>query len=150
MKKAVVKLGLVLAIFTITQNVIGQSCNIEITSPRNGSGVISNGLVSGTVNLPINGHLWILSHKVGFTGWWPQGNGEAQVLGNAWDVLVYYGVKDDFGQFETIAIIVDEQTHRNLETWVKTAPEKNYPPIALPTTIDGCALARVRVEKSSN
>ncbi len=136
--------------FTIASTTIAQDCNVKITSPSNGSQTDGNGLVSGTVNLPQNGHLWILSHKVGFTGWWPQGNGAAQIIGNEWDVLVYYGIPNDYGKFEVIALIVDGETHADLEKWVRDAPINNYPPIALPTSIGGCEFARIRVNKTKN
>lgn len=149
MKKSVCFAALLLLLSFISFT-YAQNCNVKITSPENGSHVDGNGLVSGTVDLPPNGYLWLFSHKLGFNGWWPQGNGPAQIMGNQWDVLVYYGVKNDFGRFEVIAMVVDEQTHEDLKKWVTEAPGKDYPPISLPTTIDGCNFARIRVEKTRN
>ena len=139
-------------LFTVstTSSAIAQDCSVTITSPAAGSHVDGNGLISGTVKLPQGGHLWMFSHKVGFNGWWPQGNGAAQIVGNEWDVLVYYGIPNDYGKFEVIALIVDSETHIDLEKWVREAPSKNYPPIALPTSIGGCEFARVRVDKTKN
>lgn len=129
-----------------------QNCELKITTPAEGNQVSGNALVSGTATLPPTGHLWILSHKVGFSGFWPQGNGSAQIIGNDWDVLVYFGVKDDFGKFEVIAVIVDDQIHKDLENWVRNAPNTNpaYQPIPLPTLIDGCPIVRLRVDKKIN
>lgn len=150
MKKSVGYFVIIALLMLYVSGVKSQNCSVSITAPKNGTNVSGNGLISGHVDLPADGHLWLLSHKVGFNGWWPQGNGEAQIIGNTWDVLVYFGVENDFGQFEVIALVVDNQTHRNLEDWVRTAKEKDYPPIPLPTSVDGCTFARVRVEKTSN
>jgi len=129
-----------------------QNCNVRITRPAEGSNVAGTALISGTATLPANSHLWILAHQVGINGYWPQGNGQAQVNQNTWDVLVYFGTPGNFGTFEVLAVVVDDQTHRNLQSWVQTAPNTTppYQPIALPTVIDGCTIARLRVEKTNN
>jgi hypothetical protein len=150
-KKLILFYFAIITLFAFTNSMNAQ-CSVKITSPENGSHVDSDGLVSGTVNLPANGYLWVFSHKVGFNGWWPQGNGAAQIIGNEWDVLVYFGVKGDYGKFEVIALVVDSQTNQDLEKWVREAPNTTppYQPIALPTSIDGCAFGRVRVEKTKD
>lgn len=129
-----------------------QNCEVKITAPSEGSQVSGNALVGGTATLPPAGHLWVLSHKVGFNGFWPQGNGPAQIIGNDWEVLVYFGVKDDFGKFEVITVVVDDQTHQDLENWVRNAPNTNptYQPILLPTIFDGCPIVKRRFNKTKN
>jgi len=142
--------SLLLGFLLFSATLFSQDCKIQITAPEQGSPIDGEGLVSGKVLLPPNGHVWLLSHKVGFSGWWPQGNGAAQVIGEDWDVLVYYGNKGDYGKFEVIAMVVDNQTHQDLKNWVKNAPKTNppYQPIAsLPASMEGCPLARLRVEK---
>ena len=141
-------LGLLLSTVVLS----GQNCKVEITIPAEGSQVAGNALISGIATLPSTGHLWIVSHKVGFNGFWPQGNGAAQIIGKDWDVLVYFGQNGDYGKFEIIALVVDDQTHQDLENWVRNAPNTNptYQPIPLPTVIDGCPIAKLRVNKTKD
>ncbi len=134
----------------IAAPIFGQGCNVKITSPANGTHVDGQGLVSGIVNLPYSGYLWIFARKAGFNAWWPQGNGTAEVLGNDWEVLVHYGTKEDDGKFDVIALVVDEQTNLDLEKWSKNSKAENYPPIALPKSIDGCTFSRIRVQKNKD
>lgn len=141
---------IVLLLFGINSS--AQNYAIKITSPSEGSQVSGSTLISGTATLPPSGYLWILAHKVGFNGFWPQGNGAAQVIGGSWDVLVQFGQKGEYGKFEVIALIVNAQTHQDLENWVRNAPNTtpSYQPIPLPTTIDGSPIVRLRVDKTKD
>jgi len=138
----------ILLLFVINSS--AQNYAIEITSPSEGSQVSGSTLISGTASLPPSGYLWILAHKVGFNGFWPQGNGAAQIIGGSWDVLVQFGQRGEYGRFEVIALIVNSQTHQDLENWVRNAPKTTPPylPIQLPTTIDGSPIVRLRVDKT--
>jgi len=129
-----------------------QDCEVNITSPAEGSQVSGSALISGTATLPPSGYLWILAHRVGFNGFWPQGNGAAQLFGNNWDVLVYFGQKGEYGRYEIIALVVEEQTHQDLENWVRTAPNTDppYQPIPFPTAIDDCPIVRLRLDKTKD
>jgi hypothetical protein len=141
-----------LAIVLFATVLNAQNCEVRITKPAEGSQVAGTALISGTATLPTNGHLWIFAHQVGFNGYWPQGGGPAQLTGRDWDVFVYFGQRGIYGRFEVIAMVVDDQTHRNLQDWVQRAPNTipPYQPIPLPTMIDGCSITRLRVEKTSD
>jgi hypothetical protein len=135
-----------------TISLSAQNCEVKITSPADGSQVSGNALVSGTASILARGHLWIVVHKIGFNGFYPQGNGAAQIIGKEWDVLVYFGEKGDYGKFEVLALVVDDQANQDLENWVRNAPKTNppYQPIALPSVIDGCPIAKLKVNKTKD
>jgi hypothetical protein len=141
-----------LAVVLITTTLSAQNCGVRINRPTEGTQVAGTALVSGTATIPPNGHLWILAHQVGINGYWPQGSGAAQINGRNWEILVYFGIPGNLGLFEVIAIVVDDQTHRNLNDWVQKAPNTSpaYQPIPLPTALEGCAIVNLRVDKTRN
>ena len=124
-----------------------QECMIEIGSPKTGSHVRRDALVSGTARIPANGHLWILAHKKGVKGWWPQGGGEADVKDEKWEILVSFGKSGEIGNFEIAAVVVDKSTNDDLKRWVEDAPRRDYPPISFPNPFEGCPFKTVSVEK---
>jgi hypothetical protein len=81
-------------------------------------------------------------------GWWPQGGGPARVRDERWSVFVTYGIPEDVGrQFEVAAVVVNEQTNRDLQKWVEdTKPP--YPPTKFPTPVKGCQPVTVIVKKT--
>jgi tetratricopeptide (TPR) repeat protein len=124
------------------------SCSILITHPSPGTSVGSTGMIAGTAQIPSTSHLWALAHKRSVNGWWPQGRGEVPVKNGQWrEVGVVYGEERDQGEFEVAVVAVDEDTHRKLNKWVDTAPNKRFPPLRFPTTTGGCPIARVIVVK---
>jgi hypothetical protein len=124
-----------------------QECSVDITAPKPGGKVRSDALVSGTGKIPANSYLWILAHRKGLKGWWPQGGGEADVKERKWEVLVVFGKPGEIGTFEIAAVVVDQQTNGDLKRWVEDAPRKNYPPINFPNPVEGCSVKTVLVDK---
>jgi len=130
------------------QKEVSPVCSIAISEPLPGDRVGAGSTVSGTAKIPAKSHLWILSHKKTFNGWWPQGSGETPVDGGTWAVDVYYGVDSDHGNFEIAVIAVSESVNNDLNNWVDTSSKKgSYPPIKFPSVVDGCPIARVTVVK---
>jgi hypothetical protein len=150
--KKLQKFLLILVFLFITGSLSAQNCEVRFTEPAAGSRIGGIPLVRGTATIPRSGHLWILAHKAGFNGFFPQGNGAAQLIGNEWEVLVYLGNKGDYGQFEIIALVVSDQTHQELENWVQNAPKTQppYQPITFPTAVDNCSIARLRLDKTQD
>jgi hypothetical protein len=126
----------------------GQGCLSSFTSYQNGSIVSSYPLnVSGTVTRPNNGHVWILAHLDGFNGWYPQGNGERNIVDNNWTCTVYLGTPNGTGYYEIAIAIVNDQVNQTLNNWVSTAQVNGYPPIPFPGVLNNCAITTIRVEK---
>jgi hypothetical protein len=122
-------------------------CAVDITAPKPGGKVRGDALVSGTAKIPADTYLWILAHKKGLRGWWPQGGGEADVKEGKWEVLVVFGKPGEIGTFEIAAVVVDKQTNEDLKRWVEDAPRKSYPPINFPNPVEGCSVKTVPVDK---
>lgn len=135
------------SLFFIAPSVTAQKCRIKIKSPTNDTEVGRRGVVNGTAHIPTDKYLWIVARKRGFYGWWPQGNGPVEIKKHQWEVAIHYGVEREYGKFEILAVVVDEKGHAEFEQWVREAPNKNYPPMPLPTTIETCPLKRRIVEK---
>ena len=129
------------------QKTTDASCSVSITEPRPGTPVDERGIVAGSATIPANGHLWILARKKTINGWWPQGSGETPVTGGKWQVEVAYGVDTDKGPFEVAAAVFGEDANTALDKWVQTAPERKYPPIKFPPTVEGCPIAKLEVVK---
>jgi len=125
----------------------GLVCSIAILDPLQGAAVGGGSTVSGTATLPTNSHLWILAHKKPINAWWPQGGGETPVDAGKWAVDVTFGIATDKGDFEIVAVAVDDNVNNSLNNWVATAPSNNYAPIRFPTVTEGCSTAKVIVDK---
>lgn len=124
-----------------------QECRLEITSPKMGAQVRRDALVSGTAKIPPSAHLWVLAHKNGLKGWWPQGGGEADISDGNWEVLVTFGKPSEIGTFEVAAVAVDKSTNEDLKRWVEEAQRKEFQPINFPNPVEGCPFRKVTVEK---
>lgn len=147
MKKILVFLIFLSGSLGIANSLVAQNCNIKITSHKNGEAVGARGMVKGIAQLSEGQHLWVVAHKIGFYGWWPQGNGATQIKNNTWEVYIHYGVKGEYGKFEVLALVVDEAGNEVFEKWVREAPNKNYPPIPLPPSVSACPMQRLIVER---
>lgn len=107
--------------------------NVRIVTPDSRATVGAAGAVGGSAVVPSGGHLWVLVHRAGIDGWWPQGGGPVELSGNRWAVQVQYGEPQDCGfNFEIAALIVGEPTHQLWADWVARA-EPACPPVALPS-----------------
>lgn len=130
------------------------ACTVEITTPKPGDQVGRSGKVRGTARIPSGTHLWVLAHMKDLVlEWWPQGGRPAVVEGEGeWVIIAGYGVPDDVGElFEVAAVVVDANTNQRLMGWVKAGQDSGqYPPIQLPTPVDGCVPVKVVVEKVSH
>lgn len=124
-----------------------QQCKVEMISPKAGDKVKGDGLVKGTASIPANAFLWVLAHREGLQGWWPQGGGPARVINGEWKVLVVYGKSGELGTFEVAVVVVDARTNEDLKKWVHEAPHTGYSPTEFPNTIEGCPIRLVVVEK---
>ena len=145
--KTIIATFFVISIF-ITSSVQAQSCQISFTSHTNGSVVTSYPeQLAGTAVIPIGGHLWLLSHLIGFDGWWPQGNSQRVLSGNQWICAVFLGKPGELGKFEVSAVIVNDQENAALMSWVSTAQDKGYPPIPFPNALQRCNSVTIAVTK---
>jgi hypothetical protein len=124
-----------------------QNCDITIAVPKQGEKVDATGTVEGKAKVPEKCHLWVLAHRLGLNGWWPQGGGAASVGSDGtWEVTVFYGEARDVGsKFEVAAVVVGDEDNKKLERWVAEAPGKGYPPIVFPNIVEGCPVRRVTV-----
>jgi hypothetical protein len=126
-----------------------KSCVVVIDDPLPGSLVEDRGPVSGTAKIPAGGHLWVLAHKKLLAGaWWPQGNGETPVdTVSKFQIEAAYGIPEDRGDFEIVAVVVSDAVSKLLDRWVDNAPARQYPPIRFPPVLEGCTPAKVTVVK---
>jgi hypothetical protein len=125
-------------------------CSVSISDPRPGAQVHAPDiLVHGESTKPAEGHLWVLAHRRGLKGWWPQGGGETDVADGQWEVLVTLGKPSELGSFEIVAVVVNKQSNEELNRWVEEAPKLGYPPTGFPTPVEGCAFKKVAVDKVS-
>lgn len=98
------------------------ACTVEITSPAPGTEVGPAGEVEGFAAVHEGAHLWILVHRAGIEGWWPQDGGAVAVDRGRWRVSVRYGEARDTGYgFEIVALIVGNPTHDLWTDWVPRA-----------------------------
>lgn len=138
-----------LAITLVTSSAFAGEC-ATIVEPRDGSKVQDTALVEGTAELPPGHHLWILLGIAGTKDWWPQGGGEAELLGSSWEVFVRFGREgqDWNTKFRIAAVVVSPSVHTQLERWVtSSAASRSWDPITFPNTAESCDIARIRVHK---
>ena len=125
------------------------NCMVEIVAPHPGDHVSETGQVSGTATIPSEDYLWVLAHKAGLNGWWPQGGGSRDISEGKWQATVFYGQPRDVGSnFEIVAVVVDDNNNTKLQQWVKDAPNSGYPPTEFPNTVTGCSTPKVIVAKT--
>jgi hypothetical protein len=126
----------------------GQEYITTFTSQRTGSQVSAYPLpMKGEAKIPANGHVWILAHLEGFEGWYPQGNGERTLKDSKWTCAVHLGTPAETGFYEIAIAVVSDEVNQSLNNWVRTAQEKNYPPIPFPDILNCCPITTIRVEK---
>jgi hypothetical protein len=131
------------------QSGAGNACNITITGPNDGESVGLDGDVSGTATIPSDKFLWVLAHRKGLVGWWPQGGGSTSISQRSWHAVVTFGGPADSGRdFEIAAVAVDSETNTRLNAWVeRTNATFTYPPTAFPPTSANCGIAQVTVTR---
>jgi hypothetical protein len=150
MKWTIVVLVLFLAALSSSAQERSRACKIEISSPRSGDRVGSEGIAEGTATVPKGKYLWVLARRKGLGIWWPQGSGPAEITEGKWRVLVAYGGPRDAGAgFEVTVTVVDESTNAKLLDWVRKAEiSGQYAGIRLPESIEGCASRTVVIDKA--
>jgi hypothetical protein len=148
--------GLAVLAFAATLHGSAQTCTSAISFPKTGEKVREQEDVKGTASIPADTYLWVLARRDDQpkTFFWPQGSVKASDMQGeppTWDVSITFGVDRDKGKrFRVVVIIVDAATHARLTRWMEEAPAKNYAPWqGLPTTVKGCTLTDVVVEKSA-
>jgi len=80
-------------------------------------------------------HLWLFAHREDLTDmWWPQQSSLMLKASGEWMHGVTFGSDDDIGfDFEVVAIWVDSEVDRKLQTYIKQAVRTGeYPPMPLP------------------
>jgi len=123
-------------------------CSVQIGSPRNGESVGKEQLVEGSARVPSGSHLWVLVAKTGVRSWWPQGNGEAEIVNEHWATLTFLGRSGESGRFEISAVVVDSETNQHLNRWVEDGLVSNYAPLnTFPNPVAECEVGRVAVQK---
>ena len=127
------------------------ACVLTIQTPQSGDTVGKDGKVRGMAKIPTDSFLWILTHVKDLRGkWWPQNDGPLVIdEAGSWVTRTAYGVEDDIGdQFEVAVVVVGPGANALLMNWFKNAKQiHEYPPMALPSTIDGCPPLIVTVTK---
>lgn len=129
---------------------LGADC-VEITAPKNGAKVQDSVLFEGTAQLPAGHHMWLLIGIAGTKDWWPQGGGEAELIGDSWEVLARVGREGgDWGmKFRAAAVVVTPRVHDQLQKWVtSSATAKRWDPISMPDVSEACKVEVIRFEKS--
>ena len=123
---------------------------IDISSPRNGEIVGSDGVVKGCADLPPQCHLWVLARRKGISGWWPQGSGPLAIHYGQWSVNVHYGEPRDEGhEFELVALATGGAINDLWITWVRGSKSTGEcPPVQLPTPQFVFAEAHCTVRRS--
>jgi hypothetical protein len=128
-------------------------CAVTITAPKPGDQVTGEGEVRGIARVPNGTYLWVLAHPKAYAAeWWPQGGRPALIEPEGgWVIVTAYGRPRDVGKpFEVAVAVVDAGTNSTLLDWVKTAKEREYPPIAFPPTAEGCVPVKVTVTKTAH
>lgn len=127
------------------------NCSVHILEPRSGALVEGSGIVEGSAVLPGKSYLWILAHRRGLEGWWPQSGGPAYVDKSRWKVPVSYGGHQDIGhEFEIAALVVGQASHELWTDWVKQVKEtETFPPVRIPPAKFVLAEAYRTVKKNS-
>jgi Methyltransferase domain len=107
---------------------------VSIVSPRRGEPVGATGEVAGSADIAEGAYLWVLVHRKGLSGWWPQSGGSVLVEQGHWQVSVNYGGGPDVGHdFEIAALIVGPATHQLWTDWVSRVQQTGeFPPVPLP------------------
>lgn len=108
--------------------------SVEILSPHPGERVAETGVVQGRATISSDTYLWVLVHRKGVDGWWPQGDGPPPIVADAWSVHVNYGGPQDIGfQFEVAAVLVTQAIHEQWLEWVQSVKDTGeFPPVRLP------------------
>ena len=125
-------------------------CEAKITSLKPGDKVGASATVRGTSNIPVDGYLWIFARKTSMGNqWWPQAGGAVKPEDPAseWEAEVFFGIPADIqSNFDVVAVVVNQQTDKDLTKWFSTAPAARQP-VRFPDAISGCPIVRVRVTK---
>lgn len=130
------------------QTASATTCSVAILDPAPGSLVGQRAIVKGTATLPPGSHLWLFARREGLSVWWPQGGGPAEVNDREFSVLSYFGIEADKGPaFEVRAAIVDGRTSQAIAARLADATSDKS--MVFPDTIDGCPVAKLRVQKDS-
>src|SRR5262249_26930129 len=121
-------------------------CTVKITNPFPDAQVQSTGTVKGTASLPLEGHLWVMTHRQGEDNWWPQGDGELRLINERWSVEVLYDVGETSLRLDLAAIVVNDDVHRSLTQWLnQTENDLIFRPLKLPNPIPECQIAVLSV-----
>ena len=149
--------SLVAAFVLFTANAQAQSvsatpCEVKITSIKEGEHVGPSATIGGTATLPLEGYLWLFARKTSMGNqWWPQAGGAIVPDGktSAWKAEVFFGVPSDIGSnFDVSAVVVNQQTDKDLTQWFSTAQQRGYPPVRFPDSISSCRIVSVTVTKA--
>jgi hypothetical protein len=124
---------------------------LHILIPRRGEPVAETGDVEGSALLAQGSKLWVLVHRTGVEGWWPQGGGPVPVNQGRWKVPVTYGGPRDVGyDFEIAALVVGPPTSQLWMDWVSRVKETGeFPPVPLPPAAFVLAEAYRTVRKAA-
>jgi hypothetical protein len=125
-------------------------CEAKITSLKQGDKVGPSATVRGTANVPLDGYLWLFARKTSMGNqWWPQAGGAVNPddTTSEWEAEVFFGIPADIqSNFDVVAVVVNQQTDRDLTKWFSTAHQTRQP-VRFPDAISGCPIVRVRVTK---
>jgi hypothetical protein len=133
-------------------NSVAAPCVTKITSHKDGDKVGDSATVRGEADVPVEGYLWLVARKSSMGNqWWPQGGGPVKPneTTRKWEAEVFFGEPRDVeSNFDVVAVVVSQQTNKDLAKWFSTAQQNNrYPPVRFPDSISGCPIVHVRVTK---
>lgn len=125
------------------------ACAIQILSPADGAHVGDAVDVEGEAAIPTGTRLWLLAHRTDVGSlWWPQGGGAVSIKNGRWQLLVVLGIDRDIGhEFQITARVFSSDENEQLERWVATSAEHQYPGIRMPLTVDDCPSGYVTVNR---
>src|SRR6185369_17007774 len=119
---------------------------VEIESPTAGANVHDGECIKGTAFLPPDSFLWVFVGGRATCCWGRAlGRGVNVKADLAWEVKALYGRAADTGSFEIFAIVVDQETHENLQKCCAESGSEGKS-MKLPQPIDYSLLKTVAVE----
>lgn len=123
--------------------------SLIINTPQNGDSVGQKIVVEGKGSGKIKqgGHLWLVVHPIGSSGWWPQ-DSEFFLNGSEWTSQVTLGEASDSNkQFEIVAFLVDDDAHKSFVEYIeKSKSTGSFPEKPLPSGVE--KLAGVTVNRN--
>lgn len=132
-----------------TRETTDDELRLKINAPKDGVSVgqkiVAEGEASGKIKQ--GGHLWLVVHPIGTSGWWPQ-DSEFFLNGTKWTSDVTLGEASGSNrQFEIVVFLVNEEGHKSFVEYIeKSKRAGDFPETPLPSGVE--KLAGVTVNRN--